>query len=82
MSKTFNKKPGPDATDIHVGKRVKQARNALGMSREKLAEQVGVTFQQVGKYENGENRMSCGRIAQISEVLGKRIEWFFPEKYQ
>lgn len=64
-------------TDVHVGRRVRIRRTLLGMSQTALAEALGLTFQQLQKYESGDNRISCSRIWRISEVLGEPVEWFF-----
>ena len=66
-------------TDIAVGRRVRQRRVLLGMSQEKLAEALGLTFQQVQKYENGANRVSASRLLDISNVLGVPVSFFFEE---
>lgn len=63
--------------DVHVGTRIKARRLALGLSQEKLADQIGITFQQVQKYERGVNRVSASRLVQIGGVLGCRMEYFF-----
>ena len=67
----------PNPIDIHVGARVRMRRFLLGMSQGKLAEQLGVTFQQVQKYEKGINRIGSGRLARLAEVLGVEITFFF-----
>lgn len=54
----------------------------LHMSQETLGEHLGLTFQQVQKYEKGNNRVGSSRLYQISRILGQRIEWFFPENSQ
>ena len=61
------KKPNP--IDTHVGSRVRLRRTMLGMSQEKLGEALGITFQQVQKYEKGSNRIGASRLQHISEVL-------------
>jgi len=71
------KKPKP--TDVLVGQRVRMARLMSNMSQTELGEHIGITFQQVQKYEKGGNRISSSRLAQISEVLGKPVSWFFDE---
>ena len=70
-------KKSPDPTDIHVGTRVRMRRLMLDMSQTDLADSVGVTFQQVQKYEKGSNRVSASRLQQISEVLQVSIAFFF-----
>lgn len=63
--------------DQHVGARVRFRRSMLGMSQERLAEALGITFQQVQKYERGLNRISASRLYEISRVLGVPITFFF-----
>ena len=70
---------GPEAVDVHVGSRVRQRRTMLGMSQEKLGEALGLTFQQVQKYERGANRIGASRLHHISEVLDVPISYFFEE---
>lgn len=65
--------------DIHVGKRVRVRRTILGMSQETLADALGITFQQVQKYEKGINRVSASRLFEISQVLGASINFFYDE---
>tara|TARA_Y100000780_G_scaffold211112_2_gene210236 strand:- start:432861 stop:433274 length:414 start_codon:yes stop_codon:yes gene_type:complete len=67
----------PDPIDIHVGQRVRTRRNLLSMSQEKLAEALGITFQQVQKYENGVNRVSSSRLYNIAKIMGVSIDYFF-----
>jgi len=71
------KKPKP--TDVLVGQRVRMARLMANMSQTELGEHIGITFQQVQKYEKGVNRVSSSRLAQISDVVGKPVSWFFDE---
>lgn len=70
-----NKKPEP--ADAHIGRRVQKRRRELGLSQEKLGEQLGVTFQQVQKYEKGTNRIGAGRLHSIAEVLQTPVAFFF-----
>jgi transcriptional regulator with XRE-family HTH domain len=63
----------------HVGDRLRLARRALSLSQEALAEQLGVTFQQVQKYEKGINRISAGRLHHVAEILDVPVSYFFPE---
>lgn len=63
--------------DRHVGQRVKLARALAGVTQEKLGEAVGITFQQVQKYEKGVNRIGAGRLQQIADALGTTIDFFF-----
>ena len=71
-----NKKQ-PNPIDIHVGSRVRLRRMMLGMSQEKLGESLGITFQQIQKYERGANRVGASRLQQISDVLGVSPFYFF-----
>ena len=67
----------PDIVDKHVGKQLRSRRALLGLSQEKLAEYVGVTFQQVQKYERGTNRVSASRLFSFSKILGVSIDYFY-----
>ena len=67
----------PNPVDIHVGARVRLRRKILKMSQEKLGERLGVTFQQVQKYERGANRVGASRLWKIAEVLDVPIGFFF-----
>ena len=71
------KKPNP--TDVHVGSRIRLRRNLLGMSQERLGEKLGITFQQVQKYEKGANRVGASRLQAIATVLGVPVSFFFEE---
>ncbi len=71
------KKPHP--IDIHVGGRVRLRRTMLGMSQDKLAEALGLTFQQIQKYEKGVNRIGASRVFEISRVLSVPIQFFFDD---
>ncbi len=76
----MSKKPGPrspNPVDIHVGTRVRLRRQVMKMSQEKLGDQLGVTFQQVQKYERGSNRIGASRLWKISDVLDVPIGFFF-----
>lgn len=68
---------GPDPVDVYVGSRVRLRRTVLGMSQEKLADQLGITFQQVQKYENGSNRIGSSRLFAISNILNVPVEYLF-----
>jgi transcriptional regulator with XRE-family HTH domain len=72
-------KKAPNPTDRHVGTRVCMRRKMLSMSQTDLAEAVGVTFQQIQKYEKGTNRISASRLMQISHVLQVPISFFFED---
>ncbi len=68
-----------NSMDVHVGSRVRLRRMLLGMSQEKLGEQLGLTFQQVQKYEKGVNRIGAGRLHELSRVLGVPVQFFYEE---
>ena len=67
----------PNPVDRYVGSRVRMRRIMLGMSQEKLGEALGLTFQQVQKYEKGTNRVGASRIQQISEILQVPVSFLF-----
>ena len=67
----------PNSTDRHVGSRVRMRRIMLGMSQTSLADRVGVTFQQIQKYEKGTNRIGASRLQEISNTLQAPISFFF-----
>lgn len=71
------KKPNP--IDVHVGSRVRLRRTMLGMSQEKLGESLGITFQQIQKYEKGTNRVGASRLQQIARVLSTPVSFFFED---
>ena len=67
----------PNLTDQHVGRRVRMRRKMVAMSQEKLAAALGLTFQQVQKYEKGTNRIGASRLQQMSHILQVPPEFFF-----
>lgn len=69
----------PNPIDIHVGSRVRLRRTLLGMSQEKLGEAIGLTFQQVQKYERGANRIGASRLYDLSRVLDVPVSFFFDD---
>ena len=69
----------PHPVDIHVGSRVRMRRTLLGMSQEKLGDALGLTFQQVQKYERGANRVGSSRLYEISQILDVPVAFFFEE---
>lgn len=71
------KKGRANSIDENVGVQLRQRRALLGMSQERLAEQVGITFQQIQKYENGANRVSASRLYEFSQVLNIPVSFFF-----
>ncbi|AQT41792.1 Transcriptional regulator, contains XRE-family HTH domain [Bartonella apihabitans] len=71
---SLKKTPAP--TDVYVGSRIRLRRNMLGLSQEKLGEQLGITFQQIQKYEKGTNRVGASRLQAISEILDVPVSYF------
>jgi transcriptional regulator with XRE-family HTH domain len=69
----------PNPIDVHVGSRVRFRRMLLGMSQEKLGQKLGLTFQQVQKYEKGINRIGASRLFDLAQVLGVSVEFFYEE---
>ena len=69
----------PNPIDVHVGSRVRLRRMLVGMSQEKLGDQLGLTFQQIQKYEKGANRIGASRLFQISQILGVPVQFFFDD---
>jgi transcriptional regulator with XRE-family HTH domain len=72
-------KKQPSSVDAHVGSRVRLRRMLIGMSQEKLGELLGLTFQQVQKYEKGANRIGASRLFDISTILGVPVSYFFDD---
>ncbi|WP_336055683.1 helix-turn-helix domain-containing protein [Nitratireductor sp. CH_MIT9313-5] len=75
MDKNNKKKPNP--IDVHVGSRIRLRRNMLGISQEKLGESLGITFQQIQKYEKGTNRVGASRLQAIASILSSPVSFFF-----
>lgn len=69
----------PHPVDIHVGKRLRLRRTILGLSQEAIGNAIGVTFQQVQKYERGVNRMGSSRLFEFSKILSIPVSYFFEE---
>ena len=69
----------PNPIDVHVGQRIRSRRTLLGMSQEKLGEAIGLTFQQVQKYERGANRVGSSRLFDLARVLDVPISYFFED---
>jgi transcriptional regulator with XRE-family HTH domain len=67
----------PNPVDLHVGGRIRMRRRILGVSQEKLADALGLTFQQVQKYERGANRVSASKLYEIARTLQAPITYFF-----
>jgi transcriptional regulator with XRE-family HTH domain len=72
-------KKSPNPIDVHVGSRVRLRRMMLGMSQEKLGEHLGITFQQIQKYEKGTNRIGASRLQAIARVMGVPVSFFFED---
>jgi transcriptional regulator with XRE-family HTH domain len=75
---TENKKK-PNPIDDHVGSRIRLRRNMMSMSQERLGESLGITFQQIQKYEKGTNRVGASRLQAISSILGVPVSYFFED---
>lgn len=72
-------KKTPNPIDTHVGNRIRLRRNMIGMSQEKLGEQLGITFQQIQKYEKGTNRVGASRLQAIARIMGVPVAFFFED---
>ena len=70
----------PSHVDHQVGRRIRQARREVKLTQEQLGNMIGLTFQQVQKYEKGVNRVSAGTLYEIAQVLNLPISWFFDEE--
>jgi transcriptional regulator with XRE-family HTH domain len=68
-----------DRIDVEIGARMKQARVAAGLSQTELGAHLGISFQQVQKYEKGKNRVSGGRLYKVAHILGVKITYFFDD---
>jgi transcriptional regulator with XRE-family HTH domain len=77
MLESMMSKKSPNPIDKHVGSRVRMRRMMISMSQEKLGEKLGITFQQIQKYEKGTNRIGASRLQQIATVLGVPVGFFF-----
>jgi transcriptional regulator with XRE-family HTH domain len=69
----------PNPIDVHVGNRIRLRRTLLGITQEKLADKLGLTFQQIQKYEKGENRVSSSRLFELTRMLSVEMSFFFDE---
>ena len=77
MDKLEEPAPGPNPIDRHVGLRIRMRRKELGISQERLAESIGLTFQQVQKYERAANRVSASKLWEMSRALSTNIGYFY-----
>ena len=75
--RTAAKMRGPEEVDMHVGARIRLRRRFLGLTQQQLAEQLGLTFQQVQKYERGSNRVSASKLYEIARALQTPVPYFF-----
>jgi len=78
-ARAVGQKEAPNAVDVHVGSRIRMRRQLLGMSQEQLGRAIGLTFQQIQKYEHGTNRVSASRLYDMAEALEVPISFFFEE---
>lgn len=69
----------PNPVDVHVGHRVRVRRTLLGLSQDKLGQAIGLTFQQVQKYERGSNRISASRLFDLARILDVSVGYFFDD---
>jgi transcriptional regulator with XRE-family HTH domain len=76
---TGDRESRPSPIDVHVGSRIRLRRTLMGMSQERLGEALGLTFQQVQKYERGVNRVGASRLFDLSRVLDVPISFFFDD---
>jgi transcriptional regulator with XRE-family HTH domain len=77
--KSKTRADNPDPVDVHVGARLRQRRNLAGWSQEQLGKALGLTFQQIQKYERGINRMGASRLYQMAQILKVPVSYFFEE---
>jgi len=73
----LDEEPGPNPVDRHVGLRIRMRRKELGISQERLAESIGLTFQQVQKYERAANRVSASKLWEMSRALSTSVGYFY-----
>ena len=79
MDRGHSDRGAPNPIDVHVGSRVRLRRTLLGMSQEKLGEAIGLTYQQVQKYERGSNRIGASRLFDLARVLDVPVGFFFDD---
>jgi transcriptional regulator with XRE-family HTH domain len=77
MSEPSDTERHPNPVDLHVGARIRMRRKILGVSQERLAEDLGLTFQQIQKYERGANRVSASKLYEIAKSLQSSVGYFF-----
>jgi transcriptional regulator with XRE-family HTH domain len=79
VKKSATDDQGPDPIDIHVGARLRLRRNLIGFSQDQLGKALGLTFQQIQKYERGTNRMGASRLFQVARLLKVPVTYFFED---
>ena len=79
MARRATAKDGPHPIDVHVGARVRLRRTLSGMSQTQLGQKLGLTFQQIQKYERGRNRVSASRLYQMGHILDVPVSFFFDD---
>ena len=77
LEEAFGRDEGPHPVDRHVGLRIRMRRKEIGVSQERLAEALGITFQQVQKYERGANRVSASKLWEIAQALKTSVSYFY-----
>ena len=77
MSESADTERHPNPVDLHVGARIRMRRKILGVSQERLADDLGLTFQQIQKYERGANRVSASKLYEIAKSLQSPVGYFF-----
>lgn len=77
MDKSDEAEQGPNPVDRHVGLRIRMRRKELGISQERLAESIGLTFQQVQKYERAANRVSASKLWEVARALSTHVGYFY-----
>ena len=77
MNTISDQERSPNPVDLHVGARIRMRRKILGVSQERLADDLGLTFQQVQKYERGANRVSASKLYEIAKSLQSSVSYFF-----
>ncbi len=73
----LHNKKSPNEVDFEIGRRIKSRRNGLGLNQQHLAQRIGVSYQQVQKYENGTDRVGAARLLQIAQALDVPIDYFY-----
>ncbi len=79
MARRSVAKDGPHPVDVHVGRRARERRTLEGMSQSAVAEKLGLTFQQLQKYERGHNRISASRLYELAQLFGVPVTYFYEE---